>query len=70
MRMPVPDLRGAGTLQMAKGDPGMEDVYQWTVKQINVPFRGRTGTSKSLRFGLLRIYHSLLSIEEPHELHT
>lgn len=21
----------------------MEDVYQWTVKQINVPFRGRTG---------------------------
>jgi hypothetical protein len=33
----------AGTLQMVKGDPAMEDVYEWTAKQINVPFRGRTG---------------------------
>jgi len=30
---------------MVKGDPGMEDIYQWTVKQINTPFRGRTGMS-------------------------
>ena len=30
-------------LQMIKGDPGMEDIYEWSQKQINVPLRGRTG---------------------------
>ena len=29
---------------MIKGDPGMEDIYQWSQQQINVPLRGRTGT--------------------------
>ena len=30
-------------MQMIKGDPGMEDIYEWSQKQINVPLRGRTG---------------------------
>lgn len=30
-------------MQLVKGDPGMEDIYKWTQKQINTPFRGRTG---------------------------
>ncbi|BDA46692.1 probable formamidase C869.04 [Coccomyxa sp. Obi] len=29
--------------KMVRGDPAMEDVYNWTQTQINVPLRGRTG---------------------------
>ena len=50
----------AGILQMVKGDPAMEDVYQWTVKQINVPFRGRTGTLNPSILAPCRIPQSCL----------
>ena len=33
---------------MIKGDPGMEDIYEWSQKQINVPLRGRTGAPPRL----------------------
>lgn len=35
--------KACNCLQMIKGDPGMEDIYEWSQKQINVPLRGRTG---------------------------
>ena len=48
----------AGTLQMVKGDPAMEDVYEWTVKQINVPFRGRTGILDPSTVAPIEVPHS------------
>lgn len=49
---------GAGYLQMVKGDPAMEDVYEWTAKQINVPLRGRTGILDPSTVAPIEVPHS------------
>ena len=54
----APSPKACDCLQMIKGDPGMEDIYEWSQKQINVPLRGRTGAflglseQRVLRMGL------------------
>ena len=52
--------------KMIKGDPGMEDVFMWTQKQMNVPFRGRSGETISFRNGL----HSLFTDLEYNSQHA